>query len=175
MIFSQGYKQHLATTLRPIQSQHAPFGVNRLRSSQIIAGLQFSPCGNLIVLSIKSQNARSQYINQLCQVECGPEADLTRRLHVGYLVTAALPSTSAWHPSPKLSLLYAIACEDFSVHLIDGCSHSCLSSWASGRFAPPARFEYPYLHGNFDIKMDWSKDGHCLAMLLRGFVLIASF
>lgn len=144
MIFSQGYKQHLATTLRPIQSQHAPFGVNRLRSSQIIAGLQFSPCGNLIVLSIKSQNARSQYINQLCQVECGPEADLTRRLHVGYLVTAALPSTSAWHPSPKLSLLYAIACEDFSVHLIDGCSYSCLSSWASGRFAPPARFEYPY-------------------------------
>ena len=70
-----------------------------LSSDQKLAGLQFSPCGNLIIVSIRSRNVMSGRTNQLCHVECGLEGDLRELIHVADLISPAVPSASAWHPS----------------------------------------------------------------------------
>ena len=142
--------------------------------------LQLSPCGKLIVLGFNLRMAQSgveemenvhgsRSTFQLCHTESGPGAELRRLIHVAGLFSPALPDSTTWHPSPIAPLLYAIACVDRSVHLVDGCSHTLLSSWSLQQLASEA-----YLGGRRDsdqdhIILEWSKDGQSLAMLLQGF------
>lgn len=142
---------------------------------QKISGLQLSPCGSLIVLNIESQDAMTGHATQLCHVDCSSGADMRSLMHVAAFGSPALPSTSTWHPSPKAPLLYVVACEDRSVHLIDRHSHRCLSSWSSEMLAPIAHFQDLELPSQIDVTLQWSKDGHFLAVLLKSFALIVAF
>ena len=95
-----------------------------------------SPCGQLLVFGSLHRHSRDVHgssktvtLHPLCHEEVmGVNARIKREVAISFCRWWL--GSIAWHPCPASKRLYAIADENGTVYLIDGCHHKQLRSWS---------------------------------------------
>lgn len=126
-----------------------------------------SPCGLVIVSNTHSGTLHNQVL--------GPGKVPTNAVHMPFLSAPYDRPSLAWHPSSRLSSLYAILDFNANLRIVDGSSGTVLRMWLSQDLFGSCGHLENACSSVPTVRLAWSPDGRKLCVAHAASLVLISF